>query len=145
MAAHRIHCMDFGAEPRPDGTVRFRLWAPAIRDAELVLADGPAAGSHPMRCEAGGWFECALGQAPPGTRYRFRLDDGLSVADPASRYQPQDVLGPSEVVDPAAFAWDDEDEAESPANHAPGETYHVPAHTFVLFVRCERPPGEQAA
>ena len=27
--------------------------------------------------------------------------------DPASRFQPRDVDGPSEVVDPGAFAWDD--------------------------------------
>ncbi|ODN68959.1 Malto-oligosyltrehalose trehalohydrolase [Methylobrevis pamukkalensis] len=27
--------------------------------------------------------------------------------DPGSRFQPDDVLGPSEVVDPAAFAWED--------------------------------------
>ena len=29
--------------------------------------------------------------------------------DPASRYQPEDVHGPSEVVDPRAYTWADAD------------------------------------
>ncbi len=43
----------------------------------------------------------------PGTRYSFRIDGELLVPDPASRYQPLDVHGPSEVVDPYDYAWSD--------------------------------------
>ena len=50
-----------------------------------------------------------LGEASHGTRYRFRIDDELSVPDPASRHNPQDVDGPSAVVDPFDVDWDDED------------------------------------
>jgi malto-oligosyltrehalose trehalohydrolase len=46
--------------------------------------------------------------APAGTRYRFQVDGGLLVPDPASRFQPDDVHGPSEVVDPLAYEWTDE-------------------------------------
>jgi maltooligosyltrehalose trehalohydrolase len=42
-----------------------------------------------------------------GTRYRFRLDGGEELADPASRHQPDGVFGPSAVVDPGRFAWTD--------------------------------------
>ena len=45
----------------------------------------------------------------PGQRYRLRLDGGDVFPDPASRFQPEGVHGPSEVVDPAAFDWDDAD------------------------------------
>ena len=38
--------------------------------------------------------------ARAGTRYRFRIDGEIEVPDPASRFQPDDVHGPSEVVDP---------------------------------------------
>jgi malto-oligosyltrehalose trehalohydrolase len=31
----------------------------------------------------------------------------MRVPDPASRYQPEDVHGPSEVIDPAAWSWND--------------------------------------
>ncbi len=45
----------------------------------------------------------------PGDRYRYCLDGGPLYPDPASRYQPEGVHGPSEVVDPCAFAWSDLD------------------------------------
>jgi maltooligosyltrehalose trehalohydrolase len=44
-----------------------------------------------------------------GTLYKFRLDGGGTFPDPASRCQPQGPHGPSQVVDPAAFAWTDRD------------------------------------
>ncbi|HEU4634785.1 MAG TPA: alpha-amylase family glycosyl hydrolase, partial [Edaphobacter sp.] len=37
----------------------------------------------------------------------FVLPDDTEVPDPASRYQPEDVYGPSEVIDPKAYAWND--------------------------------------
>ena len=43
-----------------------------------------------------------------GSRYKYRLDRGQSYPDPASRFQPEGVHGPSEVVDPLAFQWSDE-------------------------------------
>jgi maltooligosyltrehalose trehalohydrolase len=42
-----------------------------------------------------------------GTRYRYRLDGERAWPDPCSRAQPEGVRGPSEAVDPAAFAWTD--------------------------------------
>ncbi|HET7877064.1 MAG TPA: malto-oligosyltrehalose trehalohydrolase, partial [Methylomirabilota bacterium] len=97
--------MPFGAETREDGTTRFRLWAPAARSVELWLEDGGRA--LPMARAADGWAELATAEARPGARYRFRIDGALLVPDPASRFQPDDVHGPSEVVDPLAYAWSD--------------------------------------
>ncbi|WP_372620052.1 malto-oligosyltrehalose trehalohydrolase [Falsiroseomonas sp.] len=83
--------------------MRFRLFAPAHATIGLEL-DG--ADPLPMHA-ADGWHELHVEQARAGTRYRFVLPDGLRVPDPASRFQPEDVHGPSEVVDPAAHAWHD--------------------------------------
>ena len=44
-----------------------------------------------------------------GLNTSFRIDDGQEVPDPASRFQPRDVHGPSEVIDPGAFDWQDRD------------------------------------
>ncbi|MBX6320231.1 MAG: malto-oligosyltrehalose trehalohydrolase [Rhodospirillaceae bacterium] len=97
------HVMPFGAELRPDG-VRFRLWAPGRSEVRLVLCDG--GGARPaMRPVGHGWFELVTDAAGPGTRYRFALADGLEVPDPASRYQPDDAHGPSQVIDPSAYDW----------------------------------------
>jgi malto-oligosyltrehalose trehalohydrolase len=98
------HPMQYGAEVLPDG-VRFRLWAPAASRVSVVLEKESA--ETEMRKLADGWFEVTEGKGKPGTRYRYRIDGELLVPDPASRFQPQDVDGPSEVIDPAAFRWDD--------------------------------------
>ena len=104
-AARRAHRMPFGAEVREDGTTRFRLWAPGARQVELWLEEPGRAVAMPR--DAGGWAEYVTREAPAGTRYRFRIDGELLVPDPAARFQPGDVHGASEVVDPLAHAWAD--------------------------------------
>ena len=54
-----------------------------------------------MTMNAEGWAEIITRHAPMGTRYRFRIDHDVLVPDPASRFQPDDVHGPSEVIDPS--------------------------------------------
>ena len=97
--------MPFGAELQPDGAVRFRLWAPAEESVNLVV-DG-IDDRLPMNAGTDGWHELTTDRATTGSRYWFELGDGLRVPDPASRHQPEDCHGPSEVIDPTAFAWSD--------------------------------------
>src|SRR3546814_9244514 len=59
----------------------------------------------PMEARPEGWFELTTGRARDGSLHRFELPDGLLVPDPASRWQPEDVHGPSMVIDPRTFAW----------------------------------------
>jgi maltooligosyltrehalose trehalohydrolase len=93
--------LPFGATLFDEGRTRFRLWAPAQRAVEV---DVEGVGAVPMtRCEDG-WFT-AEARCSAGSRYRYRLDDGLLVPDPASRGQAGDVHGPSLVVDPASYRW----------------------------------------
>ena len=103
--------MPFGASVFPDGNVRFRLWAPAAREVKLCLQnDASEEIAVPMHALADGWFQIEISplQAAPGTLYHYRLDSGLDVPDPASRANPRDVHGPSQVVDAAAFVWQDD-------------------------------------
>lgn len=95
--------MPFGAQLQEDGLVRFGLWAPSADQVDLCL-DG---GNLSMAADGTGWFELVTSEAPPGSRYAFRIDKGMIVPDPASRFQPEDVHGPSEVIDPRAFVWED--------------------------------------
>jgi maltooligosyltrehalose trehalohydrolase len=107
VALRRAHRMPFGAEARDDGTTRFRLWAPGARSVELWLADREQ--GFAMSRDAVGWAEWVTRDAPPGSRYSFRIDGELLVPDPASRFQPDDVHGSSEVIDPLDYAWSDAD------------------------------------
>src|SRR5690606_6716607 len=111
----------------PDGGVCFRLWAPAHREIGLALEDrGEIVPMHPA---GDGWHEVVCGDARPGTHYRFVLPDGLRVPDPASRFQPHDVHGPSEVVDPHDYAWNDRDWTGRPWHEAVIYELHIGAFT----------------
>nr|WP_041604395.1 malto-oligosyltrehalose trehalohydrolase [Thioflavicoccus mobilis] len=100
--------MPFGARVQADGTVCFRLWAPAAVRVTLRLEGPGEPARFAMARQADGWYECVTREAGPGSLYRYEIDGGIAVPDPASRHQPRDVHGPSEVVDPAACAWHDE-------------------------------------
>lgn len=104
----RVHEMPFGSRVLAAGGVRFAFWAPGARAVEIELEiAGSAPSRRTMTPVDSGWFEAVCQDASAGTRYRFVLEDGLQVPDPASRCNPGDVHGASEVLDPAAFPWDD--------------------------------------
>jgi malto-oligosyltrehalose trehalohydrolase len=105
MATKRVYELPFGAHVLADGRVRFRLWAPAQQRVGLEL-DGATA-SLPMLPFDQGWHELITYDAKLATRYRFVLQDDLRVPDPASRFQPDDVHGASEVIDPSNYDWRD--------------------------------------
>ena len=90
----------FGPKLTSEGTT-FRLWAPAARRVDLLLDHQ----SHTLASARHGWFEITVPGAKAGTRYRFRIDDEIDVPDPASDFQPDDVFGPSEVIDHDHYAW----------------------------------------
>jgi malto-oligosyltrehalose trehalohydrolase len=119
--------MPFGAEVREDGSTRFRLWAPGARQVELWLEEPRRA--LPVARDPDGWAEHVTREAPAGTRYRYRIDGDLLVPDPAARFQPGDVHGASEVVDPLAYRWSDAAWAGVPAERLVVYELHVGAFT----------------
>ena len=90
--------MPFGANVCEDGSVRFRLWAPRAKRVDVLIENSDVV--LPLARTDGGRFELSTQDATCGTRYFFQIDGGMKVPDPASRFQPLDVNGPSEVVDP---------------------------------------------
>jgi maltooligosyltrehalose trehalohydrolase len=97
----------FGAVCRTDG-VFFRVWAPESRAVEVVLEnDRGETGSIALERRDDGTFAGLLGAVHAGQLYRYRVDGRGPYPDPASRRQPRGVHGPSEVVDPRAYAWAD--------------------------------------
>ncbi|WP_206107976.1 malto-oligosyltrehalose trehalohydrolase [Paludisphaera soli] len=94
-----------GAEIQ-DGGVHFRVWAPGRKRVEVVV-EGPEGTVVGLEPEAEGYHSGFAPGLAAGTRYKYRLDGEGPYPDPASRFQPEGVHGPSEVVDPAAFAWSD--------------------------------------
>lgn len=112
----------WGPRGAGSGAWRFPLWAPAQTRPVLEVE-----GSDPLPMVAGkdGWFH-ADAPAAPGTRYRFRLDDGLAVPDPASRAQSGGVHGWSVVTAPH-HPWQAHDWRGRPWEEAVIQEVHVGA------------------
>ena len=97
------HQMPFGAKLQADRSVRFRVWAPEADQLHIALEDHTP--PLPMRCSHDGWHELSTPLASAGSRYRYVLPNGLHVPDPVSRYQPEGINGPSQVMDPHSYQW----------------------------------------
>jgi maltooligosyltrehalose trehalohydrolase len=91
-----------------EGGVHFAVWAPAATFVEVEVHSEDGFTYHPLAVGDQGVYEGFVPGLAAGTRYKYRLDRGQSYPDPASRFQPEGVHGPSEVVDPLAFHWSDE-------------------------------------
>lgn len=98
-----------GAEPQGARGTHFRVWAPnADRVETLLYENGRIRAAVPLDSEGNGYFSGLVAEARTGSHYRFRLGGGPETwPDPVSRRQPEGPHGPSEVVDPSAFAWTD--------------------------------------
>jgi maltooligosyltrehalose trehalohydrolase len=84
----------------------FRLWAPAAKSVRLRLSTASGTRDWPMQSEEDGYFSLQS-PARAGDRYFYIVDDNKPVPDPVSRLLPEGVHGPTEIVDPESFSWND--------------------------------------
>ena len=93
-----------GARYLGDNRTSFLVWAPFHERVDVHVV-APRERLLPLEKNVSGYFGTVAGDVPPGSRYFYRLDGRAEYPDPASRFQPQGVHGPSEVVDPD-FPWE---------------------------------------
>jgi maltooligosyltrehalose trehalohydrolase len=102
-----------GATFLADGRCRFLVWAPSAGAVDLRIV---APQEHVVRLEkiGKGYHQLILTDVDPTAHYVYRLHGQQTSGsarerpDPASRYQPRGVHGPSQVVFPS-FNWGDAD------------------------------------
>ena len=88
--------------------MHFRVWAPRRNKVEVVLGVDRTS-AIVLDPEGNGYFSGLASLARAGDSYAFRLDGSEKLfPDPASRFQPQGPHGPSQIVDPHAYAWQDQ-------------------------------------
>ncbi|WP_438279749.1 malto-oligosyltrehalose trehalohydrolase [Pseudomonas alabamensis] len=122
MHRHGVHFLDATS-------ARFALWAPNARDVSVVI--GQQAFALQSDPEATGWF---IGEVAcqPGDHYFYRFtntqNESQDVPDPASRYQPEGVHGPSQAVDTGAFEWQHDTWTGRPWQEAVIHEQHVGVH-----------------
>jgi maltooligosyltrehalose trehalohydrolase len=98
--------LPLGATRLPTHGYRFIVWAPCARSMSVHLVNG-ADRIMPMRKIETGYFEVEIEGAQSDARYFYLLEGGRERPDPASRFQPEGVHGPSQVVDFNDFHWTD--------------------------------------
>jgi len=116
---------ELGASISKDG-VRFRVWAPKQASLSLSVVGEPRVFS--LEPEGKGYFTTFVKRLEPGKRYLYLLNGDQQRPDPVSRFQPEGVHGPSEVVDPDEFKWQDQDWTGIPMEEM--IIYEIHAGTF---------------
>jgi maltooligosyltrehalose trehalohydrolase len=93
-----------GASVSDEG-IKFRVWAPTLTSLSLVVVGESK--ETPMDPEGNGYYTVFLGAARGRKRYFYLLNGKQIRPDPVSRFQPEGVNGPSEVINPYEFKWRD--------------------------------------
>lgn len=100
--------LEFGARQLPDGSTRFRVWAPRAKSLSVKIF-GDDERTLAMGRSEGNVFEAIANDTSAGADYKYIIDDEKERPDPVSRWQPAGVHGPSRVVEPHGFEWTDAD------------------------------------
>jgi maltooligosyltrehalose trehalohydrolase len=105
--------VEIGAKYLRDGRCRFVLWAPIPKDVSLRIVF-PQERIVPLKKDESGCWSVEVENVAPGTLYFYRLNGSRDLPDPASFFQPQDVHGPSQVIDHSSFRWRDHSRPDTP-------------------------------
>jgi len=95
-----------GATYLGDNRCRFLVWAPFAQKVEVHITS-PVELTVPLEKDAQGYHQVIIDGVKSGALYFYSLDPDKERPDPASRFQPQGVHGPSQVVD-SHFQWEDQ-------------------------------------
>ena len=109
-----------------DGTTTFQLWAPSAKTVQLELDRGSR---YQMEPAADGWLTVTT-EAGHGQGYAYILDEERTRPDPASRWQPKGVHGPSRLFDPARSKWSAAEAQWRTPQLAAGAVYELHVGTF---------------
>ncbi|MBJ6798565.1 malto-oligosyltrehalose trehalohydrolase [Geomonas propionica] len=100
--------VELGATVLKEGGTQFRVWAPKSKAVNVLILSGKATGTVAMQPEGKGYYSITVPGVADGDRYLYQLDSGRTFPDPVSRFQPDGVHEPSQVVDPEQFLWTEE-------------------------------------
>jgi maltooligosyltrehalose trehalohydrolase len=94
-----------GAIEMPDGSWQISVWAPLCKKVEIRFTHDDSL--VPMERDELGYHRARVPKCVTGAKYFYRLNDSVERPDPASRYQPEGVHGPSQLIDVSTFDWHD--------------------------------------
>ena len=116
-----------GATYLGGGLGGFLVWAPLISRVEVHILS-PDERLVPLEKVSRGYHYAVVPGVKPGTKYFYRLDGNIERPDPASKFQPEGVHGPSQVIDPH-FVWEELHWSGIPLSHYVLYELHVGTFT----------------
>ena len=116
-----------GPHPTREGVWEFLLWAPYSTGVSIHFSESDRI--EPMKATGDGYHRAEIEELRAGSSYRYRLEDGRELPDPASRFQPEGVHGPSQLVDTGAFRWSDQGWKGIPLERSVIYEMHVGTYT----------------
>lgn len=126
-----------GSDYLGNGSCQFTVWAPTLKEVAVQIVS-PEKRLIPMQQNEEGHWKVTTPGIEPGTLYFYKLEGTNDRPDPASKFQPQGVHGPSQVVDHSTFAWNDADWSGVPLEETIIYELHVgtftPEGTFEAII-----------
>jgi len=105
-SANRLGRSRLGTVLANHGECEFTVWAPRAKNVDVRLVnDGRVIRLSP---EEHGYHIGRASDIEPDLRYVYKLDGEKERADPASRFQPDGVFGPTQVADLKKANWTDQ-------------------------------------
>ncbi len=120
--------MPFGTNLLDNGNVLFQIQSLTATSVDLVI-EGDTSKKIPLNRISPESFELVTSLANIGSKYQFIINTEHMVPDPASRWQPHGVHGPSQVIDPASYQWQDSNWTGRPWAEAIIYELHVGSYT----------------
>ena len=105
LRAHELNPY-LGARVLSDSQVEICVWSPTVNQVQVYLEGRENEKPFCLEKQSGGYHVGVMGEAHPGDCYYLSFDGGPKRLDPASRFQPHGVHGPSQIV-ADDFVWTD--------------------------------------
>lgn len=127
LPSHELHRY-LGARLVSESKVEFCVWSPTVECVHIYIEGLENEKPFALQKQEGGYHVGAMDRVSAGMRYYCSFDGGPKRPDPASRFQPEGVHGPSQIV-PSEFVWTDSDWQGVPRNSLVIYELHVGAFT----------------
>ncbi|MDP4174901.1 MAG: malto-oligosyltrehalose trehalohydrolase [Bacteroidota bacterium] len=99
--------MKVGPINHGNGKFEFVVWAPHANQMTLRIFSTNEQ-TYKMNILPNGYWSVVVNNVAPDTTYYYLINNERERPDPASNFQPQDVHGPSQVVDHEKYKWTDQ-------------------------------------
>jgi maltooligosyltrehalose trehalohydrolase len=96
-----------GPNFQKNGKCKFTVWAPNVSNIALHIVY-PENKLIPLRKKKNSYWVCKMENIDSNCLYYYRINKTIERPDPASKFQPYGVSGPSQVLVHSDFVWQDE-------------------------------------